>query len=530
MNNKLGFYALLIGVAFSVPTMSFAQGSTADALLATIATLQQQILDLQTQLVALQKQKQETLQELVRTMTFGTHGEDVKTLQLLLAGDPSIYPEGIFSGYFGPLTAKAVKKFQEKNGIEQVGFVGPKTLKKLNEKLKESSIIVVGDGQAITASTTCTILPPGHYIAPGWNKKMNDDDDDEDEDEDSDDDDDDDDDDNKKNKGKGLKRGTIPFSIPCGQLPPGIAKKINWGTTTPPVVDTTAPVILSTSVSDIGTTTARVNWTTNEATRAQIAYGTSTSYTTEIGWSTGSNTTHSHLITGLTANTTYHFRIRVKDLAGNVTTSAGQTFTTAAEGPADTTAPIIVSTSVSDIGTTTARVNWATNESTYTQIAYGTTTSYTTETGWSAGANTAHTHLLTNLTASTIYYFRIRVKDLAGNVTTSADQTFTTAAVPPPADTTAPVISGITVGNIAGTTADVTWATNELADSKVYYGTTTPLVLSGASFIADSLLVTSHTKSLTGLTASTTHYYVVESKDSAGNIATSTESSFTTLP
>src|SRR3989344_5492552 len=411
-----------------MPAVSFAETATSTTSInAIIAQLKQKILELQVQILELQKQQQQVTLELLKNLQQGSTGDDVKTLQSLLAGDPDIYPEGKITGFFGPLTVKALKKFQAKHGIEQIGFAGPKTLKKLNELLRGSTVIMIGDTQNLTASSTCTVLPPGHYIAPGWNKKMereHDDDDDEDED-------DDDDNDKKKNKGKGLKLGTIPFSIPCSQLPPGIAKKIGQGTTTPPLLDTTAPVIVSTSVSDIGTTTARINWTTNELTRTQIAYGTSTSYTTETGWSAGANTNHTHFITGLTANTAYHFRIRVKDLAAN--------------------------------------------------------------------------------TAST------------------GDMTFTTAS-PPPADTPAPVISSISIGNLASTTADVVWTTNEVATSKVYSGTTTPLSLSGASFIADSSLVTSHTKTLSGLTASTTHYYVIESQDGVGNTATSTENSFTTLP
>lgn len=80
----------------------------------------------------------------------------------------------------------------------------------------------------------------------------------------------------------------------------------------------------------------------------------------------------------------------------------------------------------------------------------------------------------------------------------------------------------------ATTTAQVTWSTNEVATSKVYYGTTTPLVLNSAARVSNSSLVTSHSLELINLTASTTYNMVVESSDGAVNTATSSESSFAT--
>jgi peptidoglycan hydrolase-like protein with peptidoglycan-binding domain len=72
----------------------------------------------------------------------GTYGDEVTKLQEILAGDREIYPEGLVTGFFGPLTLRAVKKFQEKysgdilaplNLSAATGFVGSSTLKKLNE-------------------------------------------------------------------------------------------------------------------------------------------------------------------------------------------------------------------------------------------------------------------------------------------------------------------------------------------------------------------------------------------------------------
>jgi peptidoglycan hydrolase-like protein with peptidoglycan-binding domain len=61
----------------------------------------------------------------------------VRALQEFLAKDNTLYPEGIVSGYFGPATERAVKKFQEKHGLARpgdqgYGYVGPKTRQKLN--------------------------------------------------------------------------------------------------------------------------------------------------------------------------------------------------------------------------------------------------------------------------------------------------------------------------------------------------------------------------------------------------------------
>lgn len=74
----------------------------------------------------------------VRPLAFGMSHNDVSNLQTALKTDSSIYPSGKVTGYFGPATLLAIKKFQEKYGIAsegQAGYgtVGPKTRAKLNE-------------------------------------------------------------------------------------------------------------------------------------------------------------------------------------------------------------------------------------------------------------------------------------------------------------------------------------------------------------------------------------------------------------
>lgn len=62
----------------------------------------------------------------------GMSGAEVSALQTIIAKDPNIYPEGLITGYFGTATERAVMRFQKKYGLEQVGYVGPKTRELLN--------------------------------------------------------------------------------------------------------------------------------------------------------------------------------------------------------------------------------------------------------------------------------------------------------------------------------------------------------------------------------------------------------------
>ncbi len=64
-----------------------------------------------------------------RTLKPGMQGKDVKSLQQVLSQDPDTGFSGNASGFFGPLTAKAIIKFQMKNGIASSsdGTVGPMT-------------------------------------------------------------------------------------------------------------------------------------------------------------------------------------------------------------------------------------------------------------------------------------------------------------------------------------------------------------------------------------------------------------------
>jgi RHS repeat-associated protein len=75
----------------------------------------------------------------------------------------------------------------------------------------------------------------------------------------------------------------------------------------------------------------------------------------------------------------------------------------------------------------TATITWNTNENTDSQVEYGTTTAYGQSTTLNPSLVTAHSQTLTGLTAGTVYHYRVKSRDAAGNLAYWGDFTFTTA-------------------------------------------------------------------------------------------------------
>ncbi len=113
--------------------------------------------------------------------------------------------------------------------------------------------------------------------------------------------------------------------------------KSSTGGTTTTTVDITNPVITFPVGPAIGPTSVSINWTTDELSSSQVEYGTEDTYGAlepaqpDTDPSTGESVgvvTHSIVITGLQPTTTYHYRVKSKDAAGNEAVSADKTFTT----------------------------------------------------------------------------------------------------------------------------------------------------------------------------------------------------------
>jgi len=112
-------------------------------------------------------------------------------------------------------------------------------------------------------------------------------------------------------------------------------------------------------------------------------------------------------------------------------------------------------------------------------------------------------------------------RDAAGNQTTSAAVIVTVSN-----DTTPPVISNVSTSAITATGATISWTTNEASNTQVEYGLTAAY---GSTSALNATLVTAHSVSLSGLTGGTLYHVRVRSRDAAGNLALSSDTTLTTL-
>ena len=192
--------------------------------------------------------------------------------------------------------------------------------------------------------------------------------------------------------------------------------------------------------------------------------------------------------------------------------------------PATAQALSVSSVSTNGVTSTSANVTWTTNNAANSQVVYGTTSSYGSTTALDANLVTSHSVSLSGLNPATTYHFQIKSQDGSGSSASSGDSTFTTSIASNP---NPPVLSNVTATNIAANSATITWTTDQLANSQVFYGTTTAY---GSSSSLDSSLVTSHTVNLSGLAAATQYHLQAQSQNAGGSMGISADLVFTTGP
>ncbi len=214
--------------------------------------------------------------------------------------------------------------------------------------------------------------------------------------------------------------------------------------------DTTDPTISNISADVQSDDEVSIEWQTDELADSQVAYDTSShsggswgDYTNTTTLDTTLTTIHSESITGLSAETTYYYRVRSTDAAGNTATSSENSFTleeehatitvteteTIVRREADTTPPSISMVGVSEISQKSVKISWQSSESGNSVVSYGLTSNYGTMRGDLKANLRSHEIELTGLTPGTTYHYQVSTYDASGNRGTSTDRTFTTLRV-----------------------------------------------------------------------------------------------------
>jgi len=189
---------------------------------------------------------------------------------------------------------------------------------------------------------------------------------------------------------------------------------------------TQPPVATTQNASNITLTTATLNGEVNSngsATAITFEYGTTTSYGTTVNGVPDNATGNSIIatkvdISGLTENTTYHFRVIAVSVAGTITGS-DMSFKTTTSTP-----PSAVTTDATSLLASTATLNGSVNANgfiTSITFEYGTTTSYGSSVAASPSSSNGITLVpasaaITGLSANTLYHFRLRAESQGGIV------------------------------------------------------------------------------------------------------------------
>ena len=280
------------------------------------------------------------------------------------------------------------------------------------------------------------------------------------------------------------------------------------------------PVAITTPASNITSALATLNGTLDPhglPTLVYFQYGTTTSYghTTPSQSQTGSTFRNiSANISGLNANTTYHFRI-VATNSGGIRYGSDVTFTTlTATGP-----PVVTTTAATNMASFSATLNGSLDPhglTTTIHFQYGTTTSYGLTTAVQTQTGSTFRNVAANisgLSASTIYHFRIVATNSAGT-TYGGDRTFTTlAATGPPIATTNPATNiGTTSATLDGS-LDPHGLTTTV---HFQYGTTTSYGHNTPTQSRTGNTFQTITANVTGLTATTLYHFRIVATNSSG--------------
>jgi len=201
-----------------------------------------------------------------------------------------------------------------------------------------------------------------------------------------------------------------------------------------------------------------ITWNTNVIANGSVRYGLDEEYgqtaSEDLTIDNKESFAKEHTITlyNLLSNSSYNFKVVSYDQSGNIATSANDTFST-------DILQLVSEPRVTNAGTKGVVIIWETVDPSFTELEYGTSTSYG-KTYSSEVLSNLHRVELSDLTSGQVYHFKIKGESSSDTIY-SRDYLFGTF--------TKPVVSGVAVSEITDSSAVVDWKVSVPSESYVEY-------------------------------------------------------------
>lgn len=282
-----------------------------------------------------------------------------------------------------------------------------------------------------------------------------------------------------------------------------------------------APTVKDVSAKNIGLASAIIEFTSNNASKVKIYYGTSTAFggVKEIATST-LETTYTAELAGLIDGTKYYYKINTFDSEGSEYEGTILDFTTLPR-------PKITNVRIQQVANTaqsTILVTWTTNTEVSSIVTYypqGSPSEARDEVNV-ALIKGSHRMIIRGMLPQTNYILVVKGRDIVGNEASSDGLRLTTATDTRPPQISELHVEGSNIPPVSGTGQEstaqliVSWTTDEPATSQVEFAEGTGVTYSSKTQ-EDSNLTFNHLVIISNLTSSKVYHLRAISKDKAGN-------------
>lgn len=408
----------------------------------------------------------------------GSSGSSVAVVQLVLAQQSSsIYPEKLVSGYYGNLTAQAVKRFERTHGLPETGVVSGETKKKFNEVMQQAKIFMGAPGSYCTASSAQGLSAKSHTLY-------------------------------------------VPV---CAGSRLALGSDTNNATQ----IATGSPSFFYADVYDVTGAGANIAVGVDRPVKAIAYYAPTTERLSDGSPSVESRVfqkIHALRMGSLKKGVSYNVYVLVTDVSGNMATSSVKSFKTTAD--ADTSAPRILDVRARDVATSSATISWRTDEVSQKKLYIAPVRGFSIGTAnvyQSQVYTTSHAFSVYGLLPETEYAFVIESEDVKGNRYQSDRWSFKTLDN----DLLPPTFISVTAVPRAGGVVEVKVVTNEPTAVAIHYGNSDPLDIGTAFYQQSATKSTTHAFFLAGLQQKSVYRLLLSAVDKVGNRATSTQYSVT---